>query len=220
MLLRLLGVLAVPLRHQNEALQAAGFGPRFDDPKLASLSPSIAAAIDRMAQQQEPYPMLVLNAHYDVVRFNRAAASVFAVFMNEPPTEPLNFYDVVFDLRFARSHIENFVQIGAHLLARLHRECLLQPRNQLLHQLLQRLLLDTTIPNTWRQPQFATELPPTLPLILARDTLRLSFFTVVTTFAAPQLVTLEELRIDSYFPVDEVTKLWCENEANNAAAAH
>lgn len=33
---------------------------------------------------------------------------------------------------------------------------------------------------------------------------------VETAFAAPQQITLQELRIESYFPADDVTRLACE----------
>ncbi len=36
-----------------------------------------------------------------------------------------------------------------------------------------------------------------------------SFVTTVTAFSAPQNVTLEELRIESYFPRDEGTERIC-----------
>ena len=42
----------------------------------------------------------------------------------------------------------------------------------------------------------------------ARD-LELSFFTTLTAFTAPENVTLEEIRIESYFPVDEATSRAC-----------
>lgn len=35
-------------------------------------------------------------------------------------------------------------------------------------------------------------------------------FTTLTSFSAPQNVTLEELRIESYFPLDDATARFCE----------
>lgn len=36
------------------------------------------------------------------------------------------------------------------------------------------------------------------------------FLTTITEFNAPQNVTLEELRIESYFPLDDQTRTLCE----------
>jgi len=38
----------------------------------------------------------------------------------------------------------------------------------------------------------------------------LNFLTTITEFNAPQNVTLEELRIESYFPLDDRTRELCE----------
>ena len=66
-----------------------------------------------------------------------------------------------------------------------------------------------------RQPDFSTPSDPTLTLRLKRDDLELAFLTTVTVFSAPQNVTLEELRIESYFPLDEETAVACERIARS-----
>jgi hypothetical protein len=43
--------------------------------------------------------------------------------------------------------------------------------------------------------------------------LELAFLTTVTVFNAPQNVTLDELRIESYFPLDDATARACERLA-------
>jgi hypothetical protein len=52
-----------------------------------------------------------------------------------------------------------------------------------------------------------------LAVRLCRDKTAVSFMTTVTTFAAPRLVTLEEIRIESYFPMDVPTREVCERLA-------
>ena len=42
-----------------------------------------------------------------------------------------------------------------------------------------------------------------------RDDLELAFLTTLTSFSAPGNVTLDELRIESYFPLDEATERAC-----------
>src|SRR6266851_5628429 len=48
---------------------------------------------------------------------------------------------------------------------------------------------------------------------LNRDDLELAFLTTLTVFNAPQNVTLEELCLESYFPLDEATARACERIA-------
>jgi MmyB-like transcription regulator ligand binding domain len=65
------------------------------------------------------------------------------------------------------------------------------------------------VPREWRQPDFSADVPPTLRLRLARDDLRVGFLVTVTTFSTPQQVTLDELRIESCFPLDDATRQAC-----------
>ena len=69
------------------------------------------------------------------------------------------------------------------------------------------------VPREWQHPNFSDEAAPTLRLHFARDEMRAGFLVTVTTFAAPQQVTLEELRIESCFPLDDTTRVLCERLA-------
>lgn len=55
----------------------------------------------------------------------------------------------------------------------------------------------------------------TLSFRLKKGDLELGFLTTLTTFNAPQNVTLEELRIESYFPLDDQTARVCERLAES-----
>jgi transcriptional regulator with XRE-family HTH domain len=215
MVLRLMSTLAVPLRDQNAVLRSASFAARFLEPLPDALPPSIALALTRMLHQQEPFPMVVMNLAYDVLRTNDAAHTVFSHFVSDPahlPT-PLNLYALVFDPRLARPFIQNWPQVGQHMVARLHREALGRPNDGRLWALLERVLAFPDVPQAWRQPDFSHTAEPTFSLVLQRGPLVLRFFMVVTAFSAPQQITLEELRIESYFPGDEQTQQACEGLA-------
>jgi hypothetical protein len=51
---------------------------------------------------------------------------------------------------------------------------------------------------------------PTVTVEFQRDDLSLAFLGTVTVFSAPQEPTLEELRIESSFPLDARTAAACE----------
>jgi transcriptional regulator with XRE-family HTH domain len=211
MVLRLMSALQVPLRDQNDALRAADFPARFLEPALNAIDPAIDDAITRMMRQQEPYPLTVLSPSYDILRSNQAAQNIFSQFVQDPSClqMPLNLYALVFDPQLARPFIQNWAQIGRSMLARLHREALSRSNDARLWALLEQVLTYPDVPQAWRQPDFSDALEPTLSLVLARGPLTLRFFTVLTTIAAPQQITLDELRIESYFPLDEPTRQAC-----------
>ena len=75
------------------------------------------------------------------------------------------------------------------------------------------------VPEDWRQPALGLPPSPTLELGLRRDGLRARFLTTMTMFNTPLDVALEDLRLESYFPVDEVTEGLC-RELCGGPAAH
>lgn len=47
---------------------------------------------------------------------------------------------------------------------------------------------------------------PVLPIELSRDGLTLRYFTTLTSLGTPHDITLQERRIESFFPADEATE--------------
>jgi hypothetical protein len=72
-------------------------------------------------------------------------------------------------------------------------------------RLLDEVLALGGIPEAWRTPDFAAGTLPLLPVEFERDGLELSYFSMVTTVGTPQDVTLQEIRVESFFPADERT---------------
>ncbi len=213
MVLQLGATLNVPLRDQNALLRAAGFEQAFDEPDVhEQLSVPVAQALGRMLQQQEPFPMIAMDRHYDVVRTNRGADVLFAAMVAEPSAlvEPINGFRAVFDPLLARPFIVDWQQLARQMLSRLYREALARPSDEGLAALVEQLLAYPDVPPSWRQPDFSVPSEATAVVRLRRGELSLAFLTTVTTFNAPQNVTLEELRIESYFPLDAETEQACQ----------
>ncbi|MEO8151998.1 MAG: helix-turn-helix transcriptional regulator [Rhizobacter sp.] len=221
MVLRLMSVLDVPLRDQNEALCVAGHAPRFPEPELHAISPEIDWAIERMLTQQEPYPLVVLSPDYRILKRNAAAGRVFECFIADPARriEPLDMFAWVFDPALARPFVADWPRVAHHMLTRLHREALQNPGDARRSVLLERVMRYPDVKEEWRRPDFGAALGSSLSVCLRRGELAMGFMTTLTTFAEPRLVTLEELRIESYFPLDSATRDTCERLAKHGAAA-
>jgi hypothetical protein len=99
------------------------------------------------------------------------------------------------------------------LLMRLWRETLSPECSDYRRTLFASLETMPATPPNWRAA--TAELPsgPTVDMIVEKDGERSTFFTTVTTFGTPQDVTLQELRIESYFPSDEQTRDLCRSWA-------
>src|SRR5262245_32682917 len=78
MVVRLCDALRIPLRDRNQLLAAAGLAAAYPygDLRDADLAP-YRAIIDRMLGSHEPFPAMVVDAHWNVVAANRAAAAFF-----------------------------------------------------------------------------------------------------------------------------------------------
>jgi len=215
MTLLLCEALDVPLRGRNEALRAAGFEPRFAEPALAEIPAAIDDAMTRLMQTHEPYPLTVVSPEANVLRSNRAASTLFPLFVAEPAAleAPLNMFSLVFDPRLMRPFIVNWAQVARQMLARLHRESLQRGGDERLVALTKRVLAYPDVPPQWRAPDFAEVVEPVFSVRLQRGDVALGFFTTITTFSTPSTVTLEELRIESSFPLDEATRRFCETHA-------
>jgi hypothetical protein len=66
------------------------------------------------------------------------------------------------------------------------------------------------VPPDWREPSLETAPHLVLPLEITMGANKARFFTTLTTLGAPQDVTLQELRIESFHPADaETERLLC-----------
>jgi transcriptional regulator with XRE-family HTH domain len=216
-MLRVLGgALDLTLREQNELFAAAGLPHAFTEPRFDGEIPEpIARAIDRMLARHEPYPITVLDRRYDVLRANPSAMRVLGRFIAEPSAlpQPLNVLTALFDPRLARPFVEDWPSVARNILGRVQREALVHGGGAGLDALVRELMSYPGVPTSFGAVDLSAPSDPMLVLRLRRGDLGLSFLATMTVFSAPQNVTLEELRIESYFPMDRDTELTCERLA-------
>jgi transcriptional regulator with XRE-family HTH domain len=215
MVLQLLSTLQVPLRAQNEVLQAAGFEPRFAEPAFDAISPDVEQALAQMMAQQEPFPLTVLDGDFTILRSNRAATAVFGAFLAEPELMPKrpDMFSLVFDPRLLRKAVMDWETLARGMLGRLQRELLQRGGDARLEALLARTLAFPDVPAGWKHADFSLRPEPTQTVRLRRGNRSVGFLIAVTAFASPRQVTLEELRVEACFPLDEATRHTCERLA-------
>jgi hypothetical protein len=76
-----------------------------------------------------------------------------------------------------------------------------------MRQFLDELLLYPGVPDRWRSPDVDATPPPLLTLDYRCGREKLRFFGTVTTFGTAQDVALQEIRIETFFPADEATRV-------------
>lgn len=61
------------------------------------------------------------------------------------------------------------------------------------------------VPRRWQRPDLETPLMPVIPVSFRKGSKTFSYFSTVTTLGTAQDVTLQELRIECFFPLDAET---------------
>ncbi len=220
MVVRLADALALPLRERNVLLQAAGYAAQYPETPLAA--PELARiqrAVDFILAQQEPYPAFVINRHWDIVQANAAAARVNGFLLGGRASPHANMLRHVFDPADLRAALVNWEEVAGDLVRHLHDEIAAHPSDPVPRRLLEEILAHPGVPQAWRRRDPALRPAPLLTTMFERDGQRLRFFSSITVFAAPRDVTLDELRIESCFPMDDATAGFCRRLADEAAQA-
>lgn len=207
MILRLAETLDIPLRERNSLLLAAGFAPVYrevalDDPEIAP----VQSALEAILRQQEPYPAVVMNRHWDILQTNAAAERFFGSLLGDAATmAPANVIRLIFSPDGLRPHIENWPEAAEALIRRVHREAIGGIVDEETTDLLREVLAYPGVPARWRVFDLATPATPVIPVIFRMDDRIFRYFSTVTTLGTPQDVTLQEIRIECFFPADQET---------------
>lgn len=193
--------LNIPLRERNLLLLASGYAPQCSEQSMdAEQMAIVTRAIDRMLEQHEPHPALVLDRHWNVVRTNKAVPRFFGSFVDlEMRPKPRNLLDLMFDPAGMRPFVEDWETVAAGLLQRVRREAVGQVLDAELQELLKRL---RKYPGVAELKPLLAPQSPVLPITFRRDNRRFSYFSLITTVGTPQCITAQELRVECMFPTD------------------
>jgi transcriptional regulator with XRE-family HTH domain len=207
MVLLLADTLAVPLRERNALLLAAGFAPMFresrlDAPELAPVRTALAAIL----KQQQPYPAVVMDRHWDIVAANEVATRFFSVLLDgRTPAVAGNVLRLMFHPDGLRPRVENWEDVAHALIRRVHREAVEGTLDDAGRALLAEVLDYPSVPERWRAPELGVPLVPVVPVTFRHGEEAFRYFSAVTVLGTPQDITLQELRVECFFPLDEAT---------------
>lgn len=208
LLLSLARSLDIPLRARNELLTAAGFVPIYRETSLdVPEFVQVRRAVDFMLRQQEPYPAIVLDRHWNIVMANEAMTRLTRLFLS--PQEALaagapNIMRLTYHSKGLRSWIVNWDETASAYIQWLHRD-LLRTGDDKTSALLDELLSYPDIPREWLSLDLDASTEPFLAMEFRKGNVRLSFFTTIASLGTPYDITLHELRIESFFPTDDAT---------------
>lgn len=208
MVLLLADALDVPLRERNTLLIAAGFAPVYRETGLTAPELGHAhRALRLILDHHEPFPAVVMDPLWNLVLTNRGADRFFERLLPSPPAGPPNVVRLMFDPQGLRPFVANWEEAAGALLRRVHREALGGAPDEATGRLLEEVLAYPDVPRRWRTPESLGLTPPPLVAIQFRKgDLAMDWFSTVTTLGTPQDITLQELRIECFFPANAETE--------------
>ena len=227
MVLRLAAALDVPLRQQNALLLAAGYAPVWRESELTA--PALAevnGALDQMLAQQEPFPAFVVDRRWTLQRANAAAARLTEFLAGPTPPSPTppgapNLADALVSPDGLRPFIVNWEEVALHFLRGVQADAAADGMPETA-RLLDRLTAYPGIPALAAIPLPETPAGPVLAIHFRKGETSLRLFTTIATLGTPQDVTLQEIRIECFFPADEPTaaafRRWA-GDGNRSSAA-
>ncbi len=207
MVLKLCETLDVPLRERNTVLLAGGFAPEYRETGLDDTDTDGArTALETVLAAHEPYPAVAVDRHWNVVTTNRAMGLFGETAPTAPDGRPANVYRLALtpDPPDAPIRMVNFTEVRTYLLERLLRQ-VRATGDPVLRALYDEVSAYPVAAADSPCPAPIPVGPFAVPLRIATPAGELRLFSTMVTFGAPADVTLAELAVELFYPLDDHT---------------
>jgi transcriptional regulator with XRE-family HTH domain len=200
--------LEMPLRERNRLLEAGGYARVYRQTPLEAEEMShVRGLLGFVLDHHEPYGAVVIDRYWNVIMSNRAASRSLPVFSDPAlwTAQPVNLLRLVFHPLGLRQFVVNWEEVSRHLVLRAHRELGGPGQDDRAAALLAELHGYPGVPVRPVTPPPATIADLVLPVHLRKDGIDIRTFSTIMTLGTPQDVTLQELRVETFFPADEAS---------------
>jgi len=204
MVLRLAAALDMPLRQSNELMLSAGFAPAWTETALdaAALAP-IKSALDHMLRQQEPYPAVVIDRRWNLLQANRGAVAMVEFLVGPlAPGAAVNLADALVGPDTLRPHLRNWTEVVWYFVRSVEADAAADGLVETT-ALLERLMGYKGVRAALSLALGKADGGPVLAMQFRKRDTALRLFTTIATLGTPQDITLQEVRIECFFPSDD-----------------
>jgi transcriptional regulator with XRE-family HTH domain len=188
--------LDIPLRDRNEILLAAGHAPRYGTTNHEPAPDNTVHATITKILTAHTYPAIVVDANWDLVAANDAAMIFLADVAVELLEPPVNVIRLSLHAAGLAPRVVNFEEYAEHVLNRIERAHQHNQSDRL--AILLSEFAHLRRPESPFPPRYGLVLP--LELTTTAGTIRL--FSTIATFGSPRDVTIDELAIETFYPID------------------
>lgn len=198
MIVHLSEVLDLPVDARNQMMRATGFAPRYpatplDDTAMAPIRKAVSWTLERHA----PYPGLVLDRLWRIVKLNVPAAKLFSPL---GMSEGESLLDLITNPAMPNL-VENWPDVAHHTMLRLRAESTSAGGIPELDAVVQYLSGHTQVSES-------AAVGPAIPTIYRFGDQRLSLVGTIAQFSTVNDETLDDLRVELFFPADQESADW------------
>jgi len=197
MVVRLCEALAIPLRERNHMMRAAGLAPAYpEEPIDAPRYEPARAAVARLLSAHEPYPAVLMHQRGVVISANQGAARLFG-----RDLEGHNMIDWIFSRGDPSEVIANWAAVASAALTATRAQAARAPADSRLQAMLEA---------SEQAASAASVIPPGNDLVVCPwfivDGETVRTMVVAARFDNALDVTLEELRVELVYPLDDAAE--------------
>ncbi len=209
LLLRIADELEIPLRSRNALLETAGYAPLYRETGLTSPEMSqVRKTLEFILKATEPYPAMLIDRYWNVLLANPPMQYVVNTFVADKDfydPDNFNLMRLVLHPRGLQPVIQNWNEFETFMVNRVRRMVNTGSGDHKMEALLEEIThYKSSSPEESERDIY--QLPQIImPIHLKNDDSEIRMFTTIATLGAPQDITLQELRIETAFPVDEET---------------
>jgi transcriptional regulator with XRE-family HTH domain len=206
MVIRLATALDVPLRQHNVLLLAAGFAPVWQETDLTAPElVQVRDALDYIMGQQEPFPAVAVDRHWNLLKSNEGAVRLVEFLVGPlSPGAQVNLADALVAPNVLRPFLVNWVDVVRYFIRCVEADAAADGAVKTA-SLLERLLAYDGVKPALKTSVSDAATGPVLPMHFRKGDVSLQLFTTIATLGTPQDITLQELRIECFFPMDADT---------------
>ena len=210
MVIKLSDAMDIPLRERNSILNAAGFADFYQNRELnESAMEPVTQILNDLLEHHNPYPAFVLDRQWNIKMKNKAAETLFEI-LGDPEqvwrdigdTGEFNIALLTVHPKGLRRFISNWQEIATPFMRRLKKEASESADQCTIarYQQLRQYTKDLDDDNQGKA------LLPVLPLEINLGGPVLKLCSIISTFGTAQDITANELRIEAFYPADDLTR--------------
>jgi transcriptional regulator with XRE-family HTH domain len=199
--------LDIPLRERNRLLAAAGYAHVYrQTPLPAEEMAHMRSVLQFILERHQPYGAAVLDRYSNYLMGNGPSERLVTTLVDPSLLSGVvNFLRVTFHPLGARRWILNWDELARYLLGRTQRELGVITDDPTGAALLDELRSYDPPSARTRSATRSDVTDLLVPIHIRKGDLELRLFCTYMTLGTPQDVTLQELRIETFFPADEAS---------------